>query len=328
MRGSDLRPPATNSEKAKAVHADVQWLVNRASTFVDGGCPLCKKQTTEYVFTKVFNHAYCHDCEVLYIDPRPSGSDVASYYAQSRNYRHWAEQIIPKTAEVRLKSIFLPRANVLKELMKDQEHDDGLLLDIGGAHGLFGRACLDLGLFRQALVIDPNPHLIQLAKQEGLETLCAGYQDFRMANIASVISAFELIEHISAPIDFLRWCHESLKPGGLLMITTPCLDGYELSVLGKHSSNIDHEHICLFSAEGLQKAASKARFERIHYETPGHLDAEHVAATLADAPNSIDPTAQALLSSLLIDATTIQYFQDFLVKKNKSSHSFFIFRAY
>ncbi len=48
----------------------------------------------------------------------------------------------------------------------------------------------------------------------------------------SVITNFELLEHLFWPKDFLQACHRALPEGGLLILTTPNIKGFDLLVLG------------------------------------------------------------------------------------------------
>jgi SAM-dependent methyltransferase len=68
-----------------------------------------------------------------------------------------------------------------------------------------------------------------------------------------VVVHLEVIEHmkIEHGRKMLRNCHECLKPGGLMIMSTPCYDGK------RHAANHIHE----YTVEELQKETEKAGFE-------------------------------------------------------------------
>lgn len=67
-----------------------------------------------------------------------------------------------------------------------------------------------------------------------------------------VIVHFEVIEHMAVPhgAKMLKACYDLLKPGGVMLMSTPCYDGR------RHAANHIHE----YTIQELQKAVEKARF--------------------------------------------------------------------
>jgi 2-polyprenyl-3-methyl-5-hydroxy-6-metoxy-1,4-benzoquinol methylase len=67
-----------------------------------------------------------------------------------------------------------------------------------------------------------------------------------------VVLHLEVIEHMAVPHGraLLKGCFELLKPGGVMLMSTPCYDGH------RHAANHIHE----YTVEELQKAVIKAGF--------------------------------------------------------------------
>lgn len=71
-----------------------------------------------------------------------------------------------------------------------------------------------------------------------------------------VVVHYEVIEHMAVAHGrkMLRNCFDMLKPGGLMLMSTPCYDGK------RHAANHIHE----YTVPELQKATEKAGFEILH----------------------------------------------------------------
>jgi len=88
-----------------------------------------------------------------------------------------------------------------------------------------------------------------------------------------VVVHFEVIEHVNIKFTdkFLKACFTCLKPGGIMLMSTPCYDGV------RHAANHLHE----FTIAELQKHAEKAGFKvRRRYGT--FMDIKHIGKTDTD----------------------------------------------
>ena len=127
--------------------------------------------------------------------------------------------------------------------------------------------------------IDIEPDGVEWARANGYEALVADCQDARaLAELpidpVEVIVAGEIIEHLEAPGTFLRACHELVKPGGRLVVTTPnaaALQNFLAPFLGVEL--IHPDHLALFSPRTLE-----VLFERTGWSI------EHIAYYQRPAP--------------------------------------------
>jgi 2-polyprenyl-3-methyl-5-hydroxy-6-metoxy-1,4-benzoquinol methylase len=70
---------------------------------------------------------------------------------------------------------------------------------------------------------------------------------------ADVIASFETIEHLFDPAGFLHACHRLLRPGGLLVLTCPNGQGFDVLVLGDRSDTVDAEHLNYFNPPSFRR---------------------------------------------------------------------------
>jgi SAM-dependent methyltransferase len=143
---------------------------------------------------------------------------------------------------------------------------------------------------------------------------------------ADVLAAFEVIEHLFEPGDMVRRCVELLAPGGLLVLTCPNSDGFDISCLGAASLAVDAEHVNLFNPTGMRILLESCGLEMIEWSTPGRLDVEFVHRAIASG--AVAPPGDAFMRRVLIDEyESLGWpFQQFLAANGLSSHMWFAAR--
>jgi 2-polyprenyl-3-methyl-5-hydroxy-6-metoxy-1,4-benzoquinol methylase len=95
------------------------------------------------------------------------------------------------------------------------------LLDVGCGTGDF-LAGIRSGV-RRAVGLERNPSAREIAASRGLEVAGASVEEYAAENEGSfdVVCAFHVIEHLPAPVSFLRDLLACLRPGGRLFLSMP-----------------------------------------------------------------------------------------------------------
>jgi len=89
------------------------------------------------------------------------------------------------------------------------------------------------------------------------------------SGMADYIFAFDIIEHLNSPWNFLSSCGNLLKPGGTLVLTTPNINSWERLLRPKDWSGArDPQHKILFAKYSLDFALTKAGFAVETLEAP------------------------------------------------------------
>jgi SAM-dependent methyltransferase len=141
-----------------------------------------------------------------------------------------------------------------------------------------------------------------------------------------VLASFEVVEHLFRPLDVVESYLRLLRPGGLLVLSCPNGEGFEVKALGPLSDTVDPEHLNYFNPVSLSLLLSRVGFEVEEVLTPGRLDAELVAKHLpldGPAAEGDDFLAQVLVEdrSGLADR-----FQAMLARFGWSSHMWLVAR--
>ena len=157
-------------------------------------------------------------------------------------------------------------------------------------------------------------------RKKGYHTIESSFEQVNLSEKYSLITAFEVIEHLYDPKFFLDWALNLLTDNGLIYLTCPNIEGFETQILGKHSDTIDHEHLNLFNPHGIQKLLNRSGFKLIEISTPGRLDADIVWNFFKSNPEELHVNCNAFLEKMMDDEEKREKFQALLVSMNLSTH--------
>lgn len=322
MKVDDIRPDELLQGQQAAMWQDIEFLRSRSYEFVEVNCPACGSDKRQTLYEKYYmTHRLCEDCETQYISPRPTGALLGEFYATSENYKYWAANIYPRSAEMRREKMFRPRAQMVSALQSGSGRSGGLLVEVGAGWGLFCEEVARIGAFDQIVGLEPSPDLAETCRRKGLDIIEKPFEDTKLSNKADVIVLFEVIEHLHDPKRFVRWAFENLIDGGILVLSCPNIKGFDMLLLGSEANAIDHQHLNYFHPASMIRLLQGNGFGEVEVTTPGSLDVDLVRR--AWRKGLID---EALLGPVLSpilnadDPETLENFQSVLCRVNLSSH--------
>lgn len=315
---SELCPPELLRGQEEAFARDVERLQARSGEFVAVACPACGGDDADPVLEKWgFRYLGCRICGTKYMSPRPSPEVMGAYYAASENYRYWAEHIFPASEASRREKLHRPWLERIVAACERYGITPCTLVEVGPGFGTF--SALASESFDRVVAVEPTPELAQACRDRGVEVIELPIEELRDALEADVVVAFEVIEHLFEPRRFLEQARRLLRPGGLLVLSCPNGQGFDITLLGAGSLAVDPEHVNLFNPSALSMLVEACGFEVLEATTPGRLDAEFVHDAIAagqyEAP---DP----FLRRVLVDewGRLGWPFQQFLSANGLSSH--------
>ncbi|HEY7314151.1 MAG TPA: class I SAM-dependent methyltransferase [Gemmataceae bacterium] len=330
LRETEIRPDNLMKGQTERFASDIRRLLQNKHHFVSVPCPACDSADHRPAFTKYeLNYVVCTQCATMYISPRPSPAVLENYYAQSENYRYWNQYIFPASEGMRRERIFRPRALRLRDICARHGIEGGVLLEVGAGFGTFCEEVQRLGLFQRVIAVEPTPDLAATCRHKGLEVIQSPIERVSTeVGQVDVVAAFEVLEHLFSPRQFVTACRERLAPGGLLLITCPNLKGFDVSVLGSLSNTVDVEHLNYFHPDSLCHLLEQCGFVPLEVQTPGELDAELVRKQALS--RTIDLSSQPFLHRILLEdwERVGNRFQRFLADNLLSSHMWIVARNY
>jgi len=184
------------------------------------------------------------------------------------NVQRWSRADV-ETSNPMLRKV---SAIVNKHLEHCPDHPGLRLLDVGCGNGKFAAQYLKRGI--EVWGVDITPKLVTAAKKRGIRVV---RHDLNKKlplkdNFFDIITCSEVIEHVFNTEQLLRELKRVLRPGGIVVLTTPNLVGLEnrLRILfGRHPSFFEYSerdamgHIRAYSSRELLKQAKLVGFKNI-----------------------------------------------------------------
>ncbi len=323
----ELRPTELIKGQKMALLTDIGRLLTRHKDFVDVPCPACNSEKSSFKYEKYgFNYEECTSCQTIYISPRPNPDILKWFYKGSENYAYWNKFIFPASEHARRESIIEPRVEEVIKYCDKYKVKRHSILEVGAGFGTFCEVMNSKGKFERVVGIEPTPDLAQTCRDKGLEIIESPIENvnFEDDQLFDVVVSFEVIEHLFSPRDFVSQCKRSLAKNGLLIISCPNGQGFDVITLESLSKTVDHEHLNYFNPESLNFLLQEIGFIVLETFTPGRLDAELVRNEIIEG--NFDVSGQPFLKNVLIDEwdNLGSKFQQFLSENLLSSNMWII----
>lgn len=207
----------------------------------------------------------CTYCQTVTVDSRPTAEELQETYNQlfeSGGYKQHRDEF-----EALLAGRPVKRPYQTKILRRIERVTPGRrLIEIGGGAGAFGTIASSRGW--DYCDYDISATAVDFSRKLGLDAAQFDESDLpplaRNSDSADVIVMWEVLEHIWPVHDYLLRLRESLRPNGLIVISTPNLKrrGY-MSSLGKPGLSSPPIHLNFFTRTSLEVTLRTAGFTRI-----------------------------------------------------------------
>ncbi len=213
------------------------------------GFAFASRKHPEYMHPRLIE---CPVCHLLYGSPVLSTETLAAAY-QNADFDSGAEArhaSVTYAAEIRK---ILPR-------LPDQIG----ALDIGTGDGAFLEELIDLG-FQNVAGVEPSEAPYSAAKPEIRDRIRKGLfraEDFSAGSF-SLVTCFQIMEHVPEPLALVRAARSLLKPGGALVIVAHNREAASARILGFKSPIFDVEHLQLFSPDTAQDLLKRAGYRDV-----------------------------------------------------------------
>ncbi len=146
-------------------------------------------------------------------------------------------------------------------------------IDFGSGIGYFRKAFSDLGF--NHFGIELSTDIIQKCKETfGYDTWHCDVSDLGKVSGGRkfhLITLWDVIEHLSEPVEQIRQLRTHLADDGLIVIRTPNVVAHEIDILGDFYPSFKFDHIQYFSPKSLEFCMSQSGLKPVYVETASHL---------------------------------------------------------
>ncbi len=232
-------------------------------------CPVCsRRKNNKFWAMPGYSLARCSNCGLVW-DYLPRENLISHYqksYFNNNNpkggYANYFEgmEINRKTFAARLKKI---------EKIRGKK---GKFLDVGCALGDCLMEAKKLG-WKKVEGLEVSDYAYRFAKKRKLKVKKGLLKANSFpSNSFDIVAYQDVLEHITDPVGELREVFKLLKPGGLIFLVTPDIEGWWAKLLGPlwyHYKPV--EHVVYFSQHSMERALKKAGFVDIKTSKTYHI---------------------------------------------------------
>lgn len=212
-------------------------------------CALCRSTDTTVLFVKHgVDYSRCRSCEFRFSSPdvNPNLANTLDAYEAA-----YLQYLAPESAD---------HANfdTLRAWMEQRCSLRGArLLDVGAGGGKLVRHLRARGVSAEGL--EPSRALFQHFLSGDCAFTCDMLSNFRRSKttLFDVVTAFDVIEHVAEPSEFLAEVAELLKPGGTFFVSTPDASSVAAIAFGRRWHFYYPYHLSYFSPKTLATAAKR-----------------------------------------------------------------------
>lgn len=194
-----------------------------------------------------------------------------------------------------------------KEYLLEQIGRGKRVLDVGCLGGQLSRLIMEQN--NEVWGVEINPTSADVARKRGIRVKVADVEEglpFE-AGAFDVVHAGEILEHLYDTKLFFQECRRVLKPGGMLLFTTPNLNSIEnrlrviaggyLSMAGAYPEDHFGSHVRIFNVSKVRELCRQTGFDLM--DTRGVFTLERRAKWI-DAPLRVAARMAPTLSKLLM----------------------------
>jgi SAM-dependent methyltransferase len=277
----EIRPDALAERFRELTRTGVEALA--AGPLVTVACPACGHSGATSAYT-IFGLSYveCSRCGSLYVSPRPDAATLALWAQTSPAAVFWREEILGGTMPARRAKLMRPRAEWVADGLAEHRP--------GPVRGLDLHSSLPV-------MADEIRHRLPMGSHLESADIHGAWPDGPF----HFVTAFDVFDRAFDLRALVQRAADALDPGGLLFLTAPNRDGFDIETLGDRAPALmPPDKLNVLSLAGFSSLFSGPVWSVIELSTPGMFDVETVRQTIAATPDAEWPRA---IRSLTVEST-------------------------
>jgi 2-polyprenyl-3-methyl-5-hydroxy-6-metoxy-1,4-benzoquinol methylase len=193
----------------------------------------------------------CNACGLVRSDPVLSDEDLAALYRRSEFLYQRESSFAARTYAALVTPYFamFPRPEQIR------------LLEIGCGNGAFLEEMQRYRL-RTLIGVEPSVQAVEHASETVRPVIINQFfhRGILHPETFDVVCAFHVLDHVRAPVEFIRECFSIVDKKGIVILVCHNVDAFVNKVLGEYSPVFDVEHIFLFNPAKLRNFLESCGF--------------------------------------------------------------------
>lgn len=252
-----LRPKNFNLNAELKNKDSIKSVKNRHGFKKIKKCPICfSNKKKKYMVRQDLTYTSCQKCDLIYSEEQPK--DTNDVYSND-NYRDTQISAYDKSRKFRIKNFAVERIKILKKYKKS-----GSLLDVGCGTGWFME---EARKHYEVTGIEHSDSIrLWLKKKFNISSFKVIHD---LKKKFDIITAFDVIEHVTNPLDFLNNLKNKLKKNGIILIYTPNADSLGFSFLKEKNNLLCVDHLFCFNQKSFEYLCKKANMRIVETQFKG-----------------------------------------------------------
>lgn len=259
-------------------------------------CPACASKNHRFVLKSYDGYPFhgCEDCGTWFVPLVVDEQLIEKFFEQVPEARAISDRMMAgrdSKTKAPDHERFFAYFDLLAPMLRAKS-GRVRYLDIGCGVGHSVELATELGM--DAVGLETSRVAIETARRGGRKVYHPG--EWSSQQTFDLVSLFETLEHVTDPNEMIRQARALLAPGGVLIITVPNVQCWEIQLLKDRCLHVfggseQVGHINLFSPDGLRQLFARHGLEVVHFDGQFGSNLLSVAAGLIDPRRSVLNTA-------------------------------------
>ncbi len=231
----------------------------------------------------------CRQCSLIYANPRPDADALIDSYSAVVDPVYLEERL---GREITFRR-YLDHLDARVSLDGQKR-----LLDVGCHIGIFVEEARARGW--DAWGVEPSRWAVAQAKARNLQVLQGTLADAPFPpDYFDVVTLWDVIEHLSDPMEELRRIARVIRPGGWLCVHTMDVESFFARIMGRRWPWLMEMHLYYFSRNTLAAMLQRAGFRVIEVNARGRvLRLDYVASRLMPYSSRLAGVVRGVIQAL------------------------------
>jgi SAM-dependent methyltransferase len=247
-------------------------------------CPICQsRECSYYQALENYTLAKCRQCGMVWDNNPPTEPTAiyqANYYQNEGGKGGYSDYLATMKANSQTfrRRLLAAQRKLGSDVASATLRERPLLLDIGCALGDCLLEAKKLG-WENPLGLEVSEYAVEFARSRDLLVFRGDlFNHPFQPNSFDLITLQDMLEHTTNPLSQLEAAYQLLKPGGLILITTPNVEGILAKILRSFWYHYKPgEHLTYFSFNTINLALEKTGFFQIESQpTSKSLSVEYI----------------------------------------------------